>query len=274
MIRFAICDDEDFALELLSRRLEELLKKEEEGEETTVEEKEKGGEAEAEEKEKGGGGKEKGRERGSGEGYTIRTFSSGTALRNEILEGASFDVILLDIHLPDVNGIFLARHIRPFIRESLLVFVSSQDEAVYDSFTASPFRFLRKSRLDTELPLLVRDIRKELEKREEEGILLPLHQGQVMVLPQRVMYIEANRKTQVLHLTDRLLEVPCRLKDLEPLFRPHGFIRPHHSYLVNYRFVSILGKTDLRLDNGELLPISRHHLAPCREEYLTLIAKG
>lgn len=235
MIRIAVCDDEPHVVRILRDRISALLADQE---------------------------------------PETETFLSGLGLRDSILAGKRYDVIFLDINLPDVNGIFLARHIRPLIGDSLLIFVSSQEEAVYDSFAASPFRFLRKSRLDAELPQVTRDILHELRKKAPAGILLQSRQAQISVNPLKVMYIESNLKNQVIHLTDRNLEVNCRLKDLEPQFLPFGFVRPHNSYLVNYRFIASIQKTDLLLDNGEKLPISKHRLTELKKAYLTLISDG
>lgn len=235
MTRIAICDDETHVVRLLQSRISALLQ---------------------------------------GEDVSIDTFLSGTALRDDILAGKVYDLIFLDINLPDVNGIFLARHIRPFIQSSLLIFVSSQDDAVYDSFAAAPFRFLRKNRLDAELPQILRDARRELEKRAPTGILLQYRQAQISVNPLKVMYIESNLKSQVIHMMDRTLEVNYRLKDLEPLFLPFGFVKPHNSYLVNYRFIATIGKNDLVLDNGQTIPISKHRLGELKKAYLALISEG
>ena len=235
MIRIAICDDEAHIVRLLHGRIAALM----EGREAQIE-----------------------------------AFLSGTALRDSVLSGAQYDVLFLDINLPDVNGIFLAKHMRPFLRDSLLIFVTSQDDAVYDSFAASPFRFLRKSRLDAELPQIVRDVLKELEKTAPAGILLQYRQAQISVNPLKVIYIESNLKSQTIHMTDSALEVNYRLKELEPLFAPFGFVKPHNSYLVNYRFIASIRKNDLILDNGQSLPISKHRLAELKKAYLTLISEG
>lgn len=233
MIHIAICDDEPAVLALLRGRLDELL---------------------------------------SGRNAQLETFLSGTALRDAIVAGSRFDAIFLDINFPDINGILLARQLRPLIEDSLLIFVSSQDDAVYASFAASPFRFLRKSRLDEELPQIVRDLLAQLKKQAPTSIVLQYRQAQITVNPLKVLYIESNLKTQVIHLPERNLEINVRLKDLEPQFLPFGFLKPHNSYLVNYRYIASINKSELRLDNGELLPISRHRLKAFKEEYLEHIS--
>ena len=41
---------------------------------------------------------------------------------------------------------------------------------------------------------------------------------------------------------------------------PQGFIRIHKGYLVNYRFIRRIDDTDVVLDNGERVPLSRRKI--------------
>ena len=90
MIRFAICDDEPVALDMLADGLTRAFQ---------------------------------------GQEIAIERFDSGTSLRAALLDNRSFDVLLLDINMPDINGIYLARHIKPLLGDALLIFVSSQESA-------------------------------------------------------------------------------------------------------------------------------------------------
>ena len=195
--------------------------------------------------------------------YETVEFFSGNSLRSEMLNGTAFDVVFLDVNLPDGNGIALARHIKAFAGNSLVVFVSSQDDAVYESFSAAPFRFLRKSRLDKELPDILRDIRMELSRKSKQSILLSYRQATISVDPYKVLYIESQQKMQIIHFQDRTIRVNYRLKELEP----------HNSFLVNYRFISSIKGSELFLDNGEVLPISKHRLAELKDAFLVLISE-
>lgn len=200
-------------------------------------------------------------------------FESGGALRAKIMENACYDVIFLDINMPDVNGIFLAKHLKPLIGECLLIFVSSQEDAVFESFSASPFRFLRKSRMEEEMPQIARDILLELREKPSESIVLRYRQSFLRLNPYRVLYLESNGKVQTIHLSDRSVEVNCRLKELEEMFRPFGFLKPHNSYLVNWRFISSIRQTDIYMDNGERLPVSKHRLKEVKQLYLAYISE-
>lgn len=234
MIRFAICDDEPVALDMLADGLTRAF---------------------------------------AGQAIAMERFDSGAALRAALLDDHRFDALLLDINMPDINGIYLARHIKPLLGDALLIFVSSQDDAVYDSLTAEPFRFLRKGRLETELPQLARDILVKLQGRKDECLTLRYRKTFVRVDPCRVLYIESKGKTQEIHLPGQVVEVNYRMKELEPLLAPYGFLKPHNSYLVNYRFVSSIRPTELVMDGGLTLPVSKHRLKEVKEQYLNYISE-
>ena len=234
MIRFAICDDEPLALRMLTERLAHAFR---------------------------------------GQEISIDCFESSSQLRAAILEGRDFDVLLLDINMPDINGIFLARRIKPLIGEALLIFVSSQDDAVFEALTAEPFRFLRKGRLDAEMPQLARDIMIKLRARKDDCLMLRYRKSFVRVNPCRVLYLESRGKVQEIHLPEQTIEVNYRMKELEQMLEPYGFLKPHNSYLVNYRFVSSIRPTELILDNGISLPVSKHRLKEVKEQYLNYISE-
>lgn len=234
MIRFAICDDEPIALDMLQDALEGAFR---------------------------------------GQEIAIDRFASGAQLRAAILEGRDYDVVLLDINMPEINGIFLARHIKPLMGEALLIFVSSQEDAVFDAFSAEPFRFLRKGKLEAEMPQLARDILVKLQSKRDDSLTLRYRKSFVRVNPYRVLYIESKGKAQEIHLPDQVVEVNYRMKELEPLFEPFGFLKPHNSYLVNCRFISSIRPAELIMDGGLSLPVSKHRLKEVKEQYLSFISE-
>ena len=234
MIRFALCDDEPVALDMLSERLAQAFQ---------------------------------------GQEIAIDRFPDSSSLRESLLKNNVYDVILLDINLPDINGIYLARHLKPLMGEALLVFVSSQDDAVYDALSAEPFRFLRKGRLEAEMPQFARDVLIKLQSRKNEHLTLKYHKSFVQINPYRVLYIESKGKVQEIHMPEQVIEVNARMKELEPLLAPYGFLKPHNSFLVNCRFISSIRSAELILDSGIRLPVSKHRLKEIKEQYLNYISE-
>ena len=90
---------------------------------------------------------------------------------------------------------------------------------------------------------------------------------------EQIRYIEGSRNYQLLHLTDRSapLEVKMTMEKLEALTQPHGFIRIHKGYLVNYRYIQRIHATQVTLDDGVVLPIGRSKMGEVKSHYLALL---
>ena len=82
--------------------------------------------------------------------FEIQDFTSGKTALKEITE-KGFDVIFLDIDMPDVSGMTIAKKIRMQEENIEIVFITNKDELVYDAIKVVPFRFIRKSRFDEEI---------------------------------------------------------------------------------------------------------------------------
>lgn len=63
-----------------------------------------------------------------------------------------FQLLFLDIDMPEMSGMELAAEIRAMNSAAALIFVSSHSDFVFESFQFQPFRFLRKEWLAEELP--------------------------------------------------------------------------------------------------------------------------
>ena len=79
----------------------------------------------------------------------IQIYTSSDAFLEDI--GKSADLYFLDIKMPGNSGLELANVIRSISPDSVIIFVSSLQDAVYESIQYSPFRFIRKEYLETEL---------------------------------------------------------------------------------------------------------------------------
>lgn len=76
--------------------------------------------------------------------YKLQLFDAGDFLMYEIQEGAHFDLMLLDIEMPGIDGISLANKIREKLSSCAVIFITSHSQYVYDSFKVSPFRYIPK----------------------------------------------------------------------------------------------------------------------------------
>src|SRR5690606_42045572 len=86
------------------------------------------------------------------ENIKIHKFGSGMELLKAYDKGAKpFDIILLDINMPKIDGLELAELIRKEDEGTILIFLTSMEEEVYKTFKYNTFRFIRKTHIDQEL---------------------------------------------------------------------------------------------------------------------------
>ncbi|MCM1508376.1 MAG: LytTR family DNA-binding domain-containing protein [Ruminococcus flavefaciens] len=187
--------------------------------------------------------------------YKICKFTDGKSLIREYLKH-NFDLILLDIDMPNITGIDVARKLRSHDDTVGIIFVTNKDDLVYESIKYGPFRFIKKSQFDIEIS---EAIEKYLQKRakRKESIIFSTENGKKAIIVSNIEYIEVRSHKLTVHTKSGILEANGNLKDIELNVAQYGFIRIHQSYLVNFKFIDVIRQNSVVLDNGNSLPLSR-----------------
>ena len=199
-------------------------------------------------------------------------FSSAVKLLNAVYDSINYDLLFLDIDMPDINGIELCRRIRKIAPEMIVVFISNKEELVFQSIEVQPFRFVRKKHFSEELPGLVRDIIHKFNENKNLSITLTeLHSQKVFSIDlSKVFYIEALSKYCCFVTANGTFKIQYRIKHLEMTLASYGFLKTHRSYLVNYRYIFSIQKESLILENQLEIPLSRSHVKQVKENFLLL----
>ncbi|HZM81649.1 MAG TPA: LytTR family DNA-binding domain-containing protein [Candidatus Limnocylindrales bacterium] len=179
------------------------------------------------------------------------------------------DVVFLDIRMPGLDGMELARVLRRFARPPAIVFVTAYDDAAADAFDLGAVDYVRKpvqpSRLAESLRRVIASLAlpaKGESNQDDEVIPVELA-GTTRMLPRSsVRWVEAQGDYARLHTSEgsHLVRVP--LATLAERWSDSGFVRIHRSYLVQIRLID-----ELRMANsgyvvvlgGTELPVSRRH---------------
>lgn len=90
---------------------------------------------------------------------------------------------------------------------------------------------------------------------------------------QSILYLESQNYMVNLHTPTAVYSIRITLKELENILVAEGFFRIHMSYLVNLEHIVHAGVTDVELDNGEQLKISRNRKAAFQQALYAFIDK-
>lgn len=202
----------------------------------------------------------------------IKQFSSAVKLQEEM--GAhSFQLLLLDINMPVLDGIEFGRHLRKQGNKVDIIYVSNCESRVFESFEVHPFGFVRKANFLKDMSEVVdRYIESKQEEKPTQAVDLPTRSsGRIHVPVEDILYFEGNGMYQVLTFrSGKQAQIASRMDHLEKVLQEHGFLRIHKGYLVNYRYITRLDKMEATLTDGKCLPISRRKIKQTHEQYLRL----
>lgn len=232
LLRVAICDDDVFALELIRDAVQKVMnQKKVQGE--------------------------------------IRCFTKVKDLEKKMTT-YSFDLLLLDIDMPETDGISFAKRLRDAKSQVDIIYVSSREDRVFDSLKVNPFGFIRKNRFLEDVPSVLGLYLERRGSEKSPRIVLQIENRTEAVEVKNVLYIEGARKVQQIYITghDKPGEIRYSMQELEDELKPAGFLRVHKGYLVNYRHIRVFEGSDVLLDNGQRIPVSRRKLQEIKEAYM------
>lgn len=195
-------------------------------------------------------------------------YTNPERLEKQLCAGTSYDILLLDIDMPKLNGIELCRRFRAKAGESLIVFISNKEELVFQTFDVQPFRFVRKSRFASEIEKLCQDLMVEMDRRSDKWLrFMDNREAVYSVNIRKLMYVEALGKLCRLVSEESVKEVRIQFNELVETLDKHGFIQIHRSYLVNPYYIYRIDLEDVLLDCGVQLPLSRRRRSQIKEQF-------
>lgn len=225
---------------------------------------------------------------------TVLTAGDATeALR--VLRDTEVDVVFLDIRMPGLDGLELARVLRRFARPPAVVFVTAHDDRAVDAFDLGAVDYLLKPVRPDRLAETLRRVAvrgagaparggaatapRVVPPRAPADEVIPVElAGRTRMVPRSaVRWVEAQGDYARLHTTDgsHLVRVPLAV--LEERWAEAGFVRIHRSYLVALRLINELRLTQggyvVRIGDREL-PVSRRHTRELKDRLIRAAKSG
>jgi len=189
--------------------------------------------------------------------YEIEVFESGESLCKE-LERQIYDLIFLDIELPENSGIDVGRYIREELKNEIvqIVYISGKDGYAMELFEFRPMNCLVK-------PLQREKVAAVIEKyrivTEQKNYMYEYKKrGEYFKIPMSdIMYFENQNRKVVLYAIDAVDEFYDTMENIYEKVKDQDFILIHKSIIVNYRYVRKMDYKEVTMINGKILSISQ-----------------
>lgn len=199
--------------------------------------------------------------------YTLNTYTRGIDLLTEYRRDA--DMVFLDIRVPDMLGIDVAKKLRESDSNVMILFVTSLSQYAVDGYSVDAFDYILKPvSYPSFSAKLARALRKLSYRKPKVVLDIRTKESGTRIPADTVVYIESSGHDIFIHTGGETFKQWGTLGKLETSLKDAHFARCDTSYLVNLKFVQSIRRDEVVV-NGKPLPISRGR----RKDFLAALAQ-
>lgn len=169
-----------------------------------------------------------------------------------------FDLLFLDIELPDSNGIELAKSIRESGDSAVIVFLTNMAQFAIKGYEVDAIDFILKPLVPNIFMAKMKKFAAAVMSNQSSEINLLINNGKRVIRSSDIVYVEVIKHDLSFHTVNGVFTERCSLKEVESRLSKSHFSRPNYCYLVNLRYVVAIEKFDVILSTGDALQISRN----------------
>ena len=174
--------------------------------------------------------------------YSVKSYTNGQLMLQDN-EQTPFDVMFLDIDMPEIGGFDIAKKLRSDFSRCFIIFITSHSNLVYKSFDFQPFNFIQKDPPESLCENIGSVIAKLMEHmKQNEKIIINNESKPVVVYYHNIIYVESDKHylKHFIQNQETPLLVRASINDKESEFEKYGFIRIHRKFIVNLKFINFV----------------------------------
>lgn len=173
------------------------------------------------------------------------------------------DLVFLDIEMPEMDGITIAREIRKLDADVSIVFLTSHIEYALEGYEVNALRYLTKPVQQSKLKEILDHVSARMQA--QRVLWLKTDMGEERVPLSDILFFEARNQNVFVHTSDGDFTVRYNISDYEAELSDDGFFRIHRGYIVSLRKIKRIDSKEVTLDDGTVLPVSRTKEKELRE---------
>lgn len=191
----------------------------------------------------------------------VYTFQRGQELLYQAEEAGGFDLYLLDIIMPGLNGIQTGQQLRALGNGGEIVYLTVSSDYAIDSYSVRAFFYLLKP-IERERLFAVLDAAFEkLNDRRSKAILIATRDGSRRILLDQILYVErVGRVLRYYYSAGTVDSISLRVTfhtAVGPLLADPRFCQCGSSFAFNLQHVAGVRGQEVLLDNGRSVSIPR-----------------
>lgn len=192
----------------------------------------------------------------------IFTYNNSLLFLESLEKDGGYDIVLLDICMPGMDGMRVAAEIRSRKDKSEIIFLTTSDEFAVEAFALKAAHYLTKPFTQAQFDEAMDRAMERFTGEQSQKLVLRLIGGGARAIGlNEILWIESHGHQQTILLIDgdsvdvreSLSQI---LTELEKLY-PGQFASPAKGYLVNQKFIRTVEAKEIIMCSGQTVPLSR-----------------
>ena len=185
----------------------------------------------------------------------LKQYAEAKSFLFDYGEEKDYDILLLDIEMPQISGIELAKTVRRDNSTVQIIFVTGYYDYFSDGFDVSALHYLIKPVNERKLFPVLDKAADNLNYRQR-SVLLTTADADIKVSLADITYVESENVYVVVHTVGGNYRTRISLaKFAEQL--DDTFIKVHRSFVVGLKYIKKIARNEITMLNGDTVPISR-----------------
>jgi len=164
-------------------------------------------------------------------GYEDIVEADNAASALEAVKENHFDLVLLDINMPETSGLELGYELRYHQEELAIIFQTAYDEHALKAFDIGAVGYLVKPFSMEQLEQSIERVKVEHKSSNDIRLMSKTGESYYLLKPEEVYYVKADLSEVMLRSSKGFSYYAQKISDLEKKLLAHDFIRIHRSYL-------------------------------------------
>ena len=210
--------------------------------------------------------------------YSISCFNNPMELMSYTDKKGGFDLLLLDVYMPQLLGTEIAKELRKKGDQSRIVFLTSSRNHAIDAFAVRASDYLLKPIKEESLIRTLEEIIPAIYENESKLFTVKTADGIINIEYNSILYIELNERRLNIYTTDGRLVRSVILRgafeqEISPLIDDSRFVHCQKSYIVNMNHVRIMENDRFKLRDDQIIPISKRMYQDTKKKYMTFLLR-
>lgn len=189
----------------------------------------------------------------------IETFTDG----DQFVENyqAQFDIILMDIQMPLLDGMGAAEEIRKVDSEVVIIFITNMPQYAIKGYAVDALDYILKPISYFQFSERLKRAVERMKKRETQHIAVKVKEGVIRLDLSDIFYIESQGHDLIFMTKKGEYIATGTMKELEKELSDFHFFRGHRGFLINFKHVDGVNENGA-IVGGKEVPISRSKKKP------------